>query len=141
MQLHRANEGAASARAISAFNYNICTGPAWEHRAPLPTQHRGHTSAGIPPAGEAREAPEGGQEGDTFSSVGTAAGLSCEGRCGGVARAVPVCRATRPHVGEHQRPGLVPVFMGSPCNQTRRAVSHQRFQSLSESAEKETFIT
>lgn len=141
IQLHRANEGAASARALSAFNHNICTGPAWEHHAHLPTQHRCHTSAGTAHHQHEREAPEGGQEGDTFRSTGTAAGLSCEGRCGGVTRAVPVCRAAWPHIGEHQRPGLVPVFMGSPCNQTRRAISHQRFESLSESAEKETFIT
>lgn len=60
--------------------------------------------------------------------MGTAAGLSCEGRCGGVTRAVPVCGAAWPHVGEHQRPGLVPVFMGSPCNQTRKARSHWKFE-------------
>lgn len=76
IQLHRANEGAASARAVSAFNYNICTGPAWEHRAHLPTQHRGHASAAIPhhQHEEPREAPERGQEGDTFRSVGTHSG-------------------------------------------------------------------
>lgn len=74
------------------------------------------------------------QEGDTLRGQL----LSYEGRCGG---AVPVCRAAWPHVGKHQWPGLVPVFMGSPCNQSRKAVSHQRFESLSESTEKETFIT
>lgn len=53
--------------------------------------------------------------------------------CVSVPSVLPVCRTSRPDIGDHEGAGLVPVFMDTTCEKNRGEIKASKSQSKSKS--------